>query len=79
MRITKRNSTARCAALPLTDTERRQLRAIVDYLKPAHTHFVDLIEPSLPPAFDHWQVRSEALHLDERRRFVHQHPPAIAR
>ena len=29
----------------LTDRERRQLRAIVEYLKPAHTHFVDLVEP----------------------------------
>ena len=42
--------------VPLTDTERRQIRAIVDYLKPAHTHFVDLIEPGLPPVFDHWEL-----------------------
>ena len=31
--------------MPLTDVQRHQLRNIVDYLKPAHTHFVDLIEP----------------------------------
>jgi len=42
--------------VPLSDTERRQIRAIVDYLKPAHTHFVDLIEPGLPPVFDHWEL-----------------------
>jgi phage tail-like protein len=42
--------------VPLTDTERRQIRAIVDYLKPAHTHFVDLVEPGLPPVFDHWEL-----------------------
>jgi phage tail-like protein len=42
--------------VPLTDTERHQIRAIVDYLKPAHTHFVDLIEPGLPPVFDHWEL-----------------------
>ncbi len=29
----------------LADDERIQLRAIVEYLKPAHTHFVDLVEP----------------------------------
>ena len=39
--------------VPLTATERRQIRAIVDYLKPAHTHFVDLIEPGAPVAYDH--------------------------
>lgn len=42
--------------VPLTATERRQIRAIVDYLKPAHTHFVDLIEPGPPPTFDHWEL-----------------------
>lgn len=41
---------------PLSDTERNQIRAIVDYLKPAHTHFVDLIEPGVPPTFDHWEL-----------------------
>jgi phage tail-like protein len=42
--------------VPLTTTERRQIRAIVDYLKPAHTHFVDLIEPGAPVAYDHWEL-----------------------
>jgi len=42
--------------LPLTATERRQIRAIVDYLKPAHTHFVDLIEPGAPISYDHWEL-----------------------
>jgi len=42
--------------VPLTDIERRQIRAIVDYLKPAHTHFVDLVEPGGPPVFDHWEL-----------------------
>ncbi|MCA9557049.1 MAG: phage tail protein, partial [Myxococcales bacterium] len=31
--------------VPLSETERQQIRAIVDYLKPAHTHFVDLLAP----------------------------------
>lgn len=38
----------------LTDVERRHLRAIVQYLKPAHTHFVELIEPLPPAVVDHW-------------------------
>jgi hypothetical protein len=40
----------------LTDRERRQLRAIVEYLKPAHTHFVDLVEPLLPVLPNHWEL-----------------------
>ena len=39
-----------------SETERRQLRAIVEYLKPAHTHFVDLIEPAPPPLIAHWEL-----------------------
>ena len=47
--------------IPLSTTERSQIRAIVDYLKPAHTHFVQLIEP-MPPAFiDHWELGSSEL------------------
>ncbi|MHA7627403.1 hypothetical protein [Corallococcus sp. M7] len=39
-----------------TDHERRQLRAIVEYLNPVHTHFVDLIK-SLPPVLpNHWEL-----------------------
>ena len=40
----------------LSETERRQLRAIVAYLKPAHTHFVNLVEPLPPPTFDDWEL-----------------------
>ncbi len=42
--------------IPLADTERQQLRAIVDYMRPAHTHFADLIEPGPPPTFEHWEL-----------------------
>ncbi len=38
----------------LTDVERGHLRRIVQYLKPAHTHFVALIEPTPPAVVDHW-------------------------
>ncbi|PIE65600.1 MAG: hypothetical protein CSA24_02410 [Deltaproteobacteria bacterium] len=43
-------------SVPLSVQQRRQLRAIVDYLKPAHTHFIDLIEPRVPPSYDHWEL-----------------------
>jgi hypothetical protein len=43
-------------AVVLTATERRQIRAIVDFLKPGHTHFIDLIEPISPVIFDHWEL-----------------------
>jgi hypothetical protein len=50
-----RSSAAQSSRI-LTDQERRQLRAIVDDLKPAHTHFVDLIEPLPPIVPDHWEL-----------------------
>lgn len=40
----------------LTDRERQQLCAIVEYLKPAHTHFVDLVEPLPPVLPNHWEL-----------------------
>ncbi|MBM4782295.1 MAG: phage tail protein [Archangiaceae bacterium] len=43
-------------ARTLTPTERKHLRAIVEYLKPAHTHFVDLVEPFPPVVPDHWEL-----------------------
>lgn len=47
--------------IPLTATERSQIRAIVDYLKPAHTHFVGLVEPSPPAFIDRWELGSSEL------------------
>ncbi len=40
----------------LAAIERKQLRAIVEYLKPAHTHFVDLVEPFPQVIPDHWEL-----------------------
>jgi len=40
----------------LTETERTQIRAIVNFLKPGHTHFVNLLEPTTPPVFEHWEL-----------------------
>ncbi len=40
----------------LDETTRSQLRAIIEYLKPAHTHFIDLIEPEIPVEPDHVEL-----------------------
>jgi phage tail-like protein len=40
----------------LTAEERRRLRQIVDYMKPAHTHFVRLVEPEIPSVVDHVEL-----------------------
>lgn len=40
----------------LTVAEREHLRAIVNYMKPAHTHFVNLLEPTAPIVPDHWEL-----------------------
>ncbi len=48
----------------LTATVRKHLRAIVNYMKPAHTHFVNLIEPLPPIVPDHWELGLSELALD---------------
>jgi phage tail-like protein len=40
----------------LTETERQQIRQIVDLMRPAHTHFIDIIEPGEPAHIDHWEL-----------------------
>ncbi len=40
----------------LATEERRRLRQIVDYLKPAHTHFARLVEPVPPELVDHVEL-----------------------
>lgn len=40
----------------LTVEERAQLRAIVEFMKPAHTHFVNLVEPIKAPLYEHWEL-----------------------
>ena len=38
----------------LTTDERQQVRDVVTYARPGHTHFVNLIEPGPPPPSDDW-------------------------
>jgi phage tail-like protein len=40
----------------LTSEERHRLRQIVDYLRPAQTHFVRLVEPIPPETIDHVEL-----------------------
>lgn len=40
----------------LTDEQRDRLNFIVEFMKPAHTHFVQLVEPTLPETFDHLEL-----------------------
>lgn len=41
----------------LTDTQREQLRDMVEYMKPAHTHLIAIVEPTAPPALpDHVEL-----------------------
>ena len=42
----------------LTDDERRQVRWLVEYIKPAHTHLVAIIEPLPPPPAVAWRIGS---------------------
>lgn len=40
----------------LTDTERSQIRTLVEYMKPSHTHFVELVEPTPAVVIDHVEL-----------------------
>lgn len=40
----------------LAAEERRRLRAIVDYMKPAHTHLARIVEPEIPEVIDHLEL-----------------------
>ena len=40
----------------LAAEERRRLRAIVDYMKPAHTHLARIVEPEIPEIIDHLEL-----------------------
>jgi phage tail-like protein len=40
----------------LAAEERRRIRGIVDYMKPAHTHLVRITEPEIPEVIDHLEL-----------------------
>jgi len=45
----------------LTDEQRTRVFAIIDYMKPAHTHLGQLVEPEIPEVFDHWELGESEL------------------
>ncbi len=40
----------------LTSTQRDRIREIGNYMKPAHTHLVDIVEPFPAALIDHWEL-----------------------
>jgi phage tail-like protein len=48
----------------LTDAERQRIRLLVNYLKPAHTHFVNLREPVIPAPYDPVELGLSHLGVD---------------
>jgi hypothetical protein len=50
----------------LSAAERKQLRQLVEYLKPAHTHCVSLLEPELPTPSPDWVLGASDLGVASR-------------
>lgn len=44
------------SAIVLTDEQREQITKIANYMKPAHTHLRNILEPSPPIVLDHWEL-----------------------
>jgi phage tail-like protein len=44
------------SAVGLTDAERARIREIVEYMKPAHTHLIRIVEPTPPIVIDHLEL-----------------------
>ena len=40
----------------LTDEQRQRIEDIVDFMKPAHTHLIRIVEPVVPEVIDHWEL-----------------------
>ncbi len=45
----------------LTDTQRTQLRTLVEYMRCAREHFVNLLEPTTPTVIDHLELGLSSL------------------
>lgn len=48
----------------LTDKQRAQMTNIVDWIKPAHTHFTGFLEPGNPNWTDHWELEFSQLNFN---------------
>jgi phage tail-like protein len=50
----------------LSETEKKQLRDIVELVKPGHTHFIELLMPGPPPSDDAWVIGVSVIGVDSR-------------
>jgi phage tail-like protein len=48
----------------LTDEQRERIRAIVDLMKPGHTHLIRIVEPTPPEVADPWELGLSELSID---------------
>jgi phage tail-like protein len=49
------------ATVFLTDEQRTLIRKLVDYMKPAHTHLINIVEPTIPTVIDHLELGLSSL------------------
>lgn len=42
--------------IALTETQRKRIRDIANYMKPAHTHLIEIEEPEMPVVIDDWEL-----------------------
>lgn len=52
------------SGIALTQTQRDQIGSIVEFMKPAHTHYVRLVEPVIPEVLDPWELGLSELGYD---------------
>jgi phage tail-like protein len=60
------------STVDLTDAERYWITAFAEYAKPAHCHFLGILEPSSPADVQHWQLNLSALGVQT---FLHDPTP----
>jgi phage tail-like protein len=51
--------------IALTDEQREQIETIAKYIKPAHTHLVQILEPEIPEVIDHIELGLSELGNEE--------------
>jgi len=47
----------------LSAEERRRLRTVISWIKPAHTHLIEILEPAVPVVVEHWELGEAELGL----------------
>lgn len=52
------------SGVTLTDDQKDKITQIVEYMKPAHTHFLGFVEPTLPVIIDHLELGLSELGVD---------------